>query len=306
MKGLLFLTRLMASPIAVMPERIHLVMRELTRIAAGIPTEPGVLKQIRADNELVAARANSARATSGSVAVVPLYGYMMQRPMMDISGGGGCSTMQVGAAIRDALADDTVGSILIDIDSPGGEVFGVQELGALVAEANAKKPVVAIANSMACSAAYWVGSQAGKFYCAPGGIAGSIGVYTVHEDYSRALEAEGVTSTLIKAGKFKAEANSIEPLSAEDRDAMQSMVDSYYSAFVSAVASGRKVSQKAVREGMGQGRALISDEAVSAGLVDGIMTMSAVIGDMQARNRRAARGSGASLAHAERMLRILG
>lgn len=305
MKGRILLTHLLASPLAVMPERIPVVVGALMRITAGDPAAPGLLDQIRADNDLRAARSNAARAMSGSIAVVGLYGYMMQRPVMDISGGGGCSTMQVGAQIREALADDSVASILIDIDSPGGEVFGVQELASLVAEASSKKPVVAIANSLACSAAYWVGSQASEFYCAPGGIAGSIGVYTVHEDYSRAIDAAGITTTLIKAGKYKAEGNAFSPLSEEDLGATQSMVDAYYASFVSAVAAGRKTSQKAVREGFGQGRALIADEAVSAGLVDGVMTMSEVLGKMQARNKRAARSS-ASVAYAERMLQILG
>lgn len=304
MKGRALLTHLLASPLALMPERIPIVINALLRITAGEPAAPGVLEQIRADNEIVAARGKSAGSGTGSVAVIGVYGYMMQRPVTDISGGGGCSTMQVAAAVQDALANDMVASILLDIDSPGGEVFGVQELGSVVANANATKPVTAIANSLACSAAYWVGSQASEFYCAPGSIAGSIGVYTVHEDYSRALDAAGITTTLIKAGKFKAEGNSLNPLSDEDRTATQDMVDAYYSAFISAVASGRKVSQKAVREGFGQGRALLDADAVSAGLADGIMTMTDVLGKMQARNKRAA--SRASVAHAERMIEILG
>jgi signal peptide peptidase SppA len=304
MRGQLLLAHLMTSPLAVMPERIPIVVQTLNRIVLGEPTAPQVLDSIRAEADIRAARANTNRAAAGSVAIVPLYGYMMQRPMEDVSGPSGTSTMRVGNAIREAIADDSVASILIDIDSPGGEVFGVQELGALVAEANQQKPVCAIANSMACSAAYWVGSQASEFYVAPGGIAGSIGVYTVHEDYSRAIDAAGVTATLVKAGKFKAEANQMQPLTDEDRDALQSMVDSYYTAFVQAVASGRKTSQKAVREGMGQGRSLVAGEAVSAGLVDGVMTITDLVSKMHARNKRAS--SRPNAAHADRMLKILG
>lgn len=302
MKGQFLLAHLMASPLAVMQERIQPVMQALTRISAGIEADPGMLEQIRAANEARAARGGATRAMAGSVAVIPMYGYMTQRPIADISGGGSCSTMQVQAALRDALADDSVASILLDIDSPGGEVFGVQELANAVAQAGTRKPVVAIANSLACSAAYWVGSQASEFYCAPGAIAGSIGVYTVHEDYSRALDAAGITTTLIKAGKFKAEGNSMQPLSPEDQDATQSMVDAYYSAFVSAVASGRKTSQKAVREGFGQGRSLLADDAVSEGLADGVMSVSEVLGKMQARAKRAARAQ--AIAHETRMMNL--
>lgn len=304
MKGRLLLSQLLASPIGLMPERIPVVMNVLLRIVAGESADPDTLAQIRADNEVVAARSRANVAGSGSIAVIGIYGYMMQRPVSDISGNGGCSTMVVGNRIAEALADDSISSILLDIDSPGGSVYGCQELAGVVADANTKKPVVAIANSLACSAAYWVGSQAGEFYCAPGSLAGSIGVYTVHEDYSKALEAQGITTTLIKAGKYKAEGNSLMPLSDEDRAATQDVVDAYYTAFVSAVGSGRKTSQKAVREGFGQGRALIDADAVKTGLADGVMTMSEVLGKMQARNKRAA--SRASVAHAERMLEILG
>lgn len=303
MKGRLLLTHILASPVAVMPELIPRVMDTLVRIASGESAAPGAIEQIRADNEIVAARASANRAASGSIAVIGLYGYMMQRPVEDISGGGGASTMRVGAAIRDALADDSIASILLDIDSGGGSVHGVQELGSLIAEGNATKPIVAIANSCACSAAYWVGSQASEFYIAPGAVAGSVGVYAMHEDYSRALDAAGVTTTLIKAGKFKVEGNPIEPLSAEGKDAMQGMIDAYYSAFVSAVASGRKTSQKAVRDGFGQGRALLAEDTVAAGMTDGVMTMSQVLGKMAARNKRTARPS--RLAAAEREIAIL-
>lgn len=304
MKGSLLLTQLLGAPAAVMPERIPRVMEVLVRIASGIPAEPRVLEQIHADNAAVAARSSANRAAQGSIAVIGVYGYMMQRPVEDISGGGGTSTMRIGEAIQNALADDSISSILLDIDSPGGSVNGVQELGSLIAEANASKPIVAIANSLACSAAYWIGSQASEFYCAPGGLAGSIGVYAAHEDYSRALDAAGVTTTLIKAGKFKVEGNPVEPLGAEAKDAIQGMVDAYYSSFVSAVASGRKVSQKAVREGFGQGRALLAEDTVSAGMTDGVMTMSQVLSKMAARNKRASQPS--RLAQAKREMAMRG
>ena len=88
------------------------------------------------------------------------------------------------------LADDTVGQILMDIDSPGGSVYGVAELGDEILSARAQKPVVAVANSLAASAAYWIGCSASEFYVTPGGEVGSIGVWQAHQDYSKALEEE--------------------------------------------------------------------------------------------------------------------
>ena len=71
----------------------------------------------------------------------------------DVSGPGSASTQQFSAALRDALNDDTVSQILIDIDSPGGSVYGVAELADEILAARKQKPVVAIANSLAASAA---------------------------------------------------------------------------------------------------------------------------------------------------------
>jgi len=82
---------------------------------------------------------------------------------------------------------------------------GVCELADEIMAARAQKPVVAIANSLAASAAYWIGCAASEFYLTPGGEVGSIGVWQAHQDFSRALDEAGVTTTLISAGKFKVE-----------------------------------------------------------------------------------------------------
>jgi ClpP class serine protease len=104
--------------------------------------------------------------SSGGIAVLPLYGVVTQRGNMveDVSGPGSTSTQQFSAALHQLLADDTVGQILIDIDSPGGSVYGVSELADEIQAARSQKPVVAVANSLAASAAYWIGCSAGEFY----------------------------------------------------------------------------------------------------------------------------------------------
>ncbi|NDU92296.1 MAG: S49 family peptidase, partial [Ferrovum sp.] len=163
-------------------------------------------------------------------------GVLTQRGnMVDaLSGPGSTSTQMFTAALQDALADETVGQILIDIDSPGGSVYGVAELASEILNARSQKPVVAIANSLAASAAYWVGSAATEFYCTPGGEVGSIGVWQAHEDISGALLYEGIDVTLISAGKYKVEGNPYEPLTEEATAFLQSRVDEYYSVFVEA------------------------------------------------------------------------
>jgi signal peptide peptidase SppA len=211
----------------------------------------------------------------------------------DISGPGSTSTQKFTGALRQLLADDTVGQILIDIDSPGGSVYGVAELAGEIIKARAQKPVVAVANSLAASAAYWIGCSAGEFYVTPGGEVGSIGVWQAHFDYSKALEDEGVKPTLISAGKYKVEGNPYVPLDSEAQAFMQSRVDDYYDAFIKAVAKGRGVSLAEVRVGMGEGRVLGATAALAQKMVDGVATFDEVLSRMQKTARNSA-SSGAS------------
>ncbi|NBS98856.1 MAG: S49 family peptidase, partial [Betaproteobacteria bacterium] len=190
-------------------------------------------------------------------------------------------TQQFGAALRQLLADDTVGQILIDIDSPGGSVYGVAELADEIQSARAQKPVVAIANSLAASAAYWIGCAASEFYVTPGGEVGSIGVWQAHQDYSKALDEAGVKTTLISAGKFKVEGNPYAPLDEDAQAFMQTRVDEYYTAFTRSVAKGRGVPIAQVRDAMGQGRVLGADSALAQGMVDGVASFDEVLRKMR-------------------------
>jgi ClpP class serine protease len=114
------------------------------------------------------------------IAVLPVYGVLAHRMNLITAMSGGMSTEQLGGAVRAAASDPTISAILLDIDSPGGSVFGVQELADEIYQARQSKPVYAIANATAASAAYWIGSQASEFVVTPSGQVGSIGVVAVH------------------------------------------------------------------------------------------------------------------------------
>ena len=284
----LLISEFLTTPWALMPERLQAMTAVLTRWSSDVSPSDETLFQINTDRVLRDTRKQFAtdRAASNAgagIAVLPLYGVVTQRGNMvdDISGPGSTSTQKFTSAMRQVLADDTVGQILIDIDSPGGSVYGVTELAAEIVKARAQKPVVAVANSLAASAAYWIGCSAGEFYVTPGGEVGSIGVWQAHFDYSKALEEEGVKPTLISAGKFKVEGNPYVPLDPEAQAFMQSRVDDYYNAFIKAVAKGRGVSVADVRDGMGEGRVLGADAALAANMVDGIATFDDVLAKMQ-------------------------
>jgi len=288
MKKHLLLCEFLSTPWALMPERLQAMTAVLSRWSQGEPASDKTMFQINADRVIRDTRKQMAAANTGSnIAVLPLYGVVTQRANMvdDISGPGCTSTQQFSAALQQLLADNSVSQILIDIDSPGGSVYGVSELAHEIIQARAQKPVIAIANSLAASAAYWIGCSASEFYVTPGGEVGSIGVWQAHFDYSKAFEEDGVKPTLISAGKFKVEGNPYVPLDEQAQAFMQSRVDDYYNAFIQAVSVGRGVSIKDVPSGMGEGRILGAQAALAQNMVDGISTFDEVLAKMQANVR---------------------
>ncbi|NJN53292.1 MAG: S49 family peptidase [Anaerolineae bacterium] len=181
---------------------------------------------------------------------------------------GAVSVQKFTAQFRAALRDPDIASIVIDVDSPGGQVGGVEELAAEIFDARGQKPITAVVNTLAASAAYWIASAADEIVISPSGQAGSIGVFLIHEDMSAALAAAGETVTLISAGKYKVEGNPFEPLTEEARGAMQEMVNEYYGMFTKAVARNRGVKVADVRNGFGEGRVVGAGQAVALGMAD--------------------------------------
>ena len=240
--------------------------------------------------EAAEARAARPGRAQGGVAVIPMIGVLAHRMNMLSAMSGGTSVQKLSADIDAALNDSAVGSILLDIDSPGGSVEGIQELGDRIFEARKVKPIVAVANAMTASAAYWLGSQATELSVTPSGQVGSIGVVAMHEDWSANQEAAGIKTTFVTAGKFKVEGNSYEPLNAEAHGAIQAVVDDHYAEFVAAVARGRGVGKVAVRDGYGQGRMVRPKAALAEGMVDRIETfdqaLSRLLGQETARGNR--------------------
>lgn len=218
----------------------------------------------------------------GATAVIPIMGPLRRRPSLfsQLLGLGDASTYQgIARRLADALADREVKSIMLLIDSPGGTVGGLPELADQIARAGQVKPVTAVADGLAASAAYWLGSQAGRFVAAPSAELGSIGVFLLHVDASRAVDAEGLTPTFIASdiSPFKTEGNPLEPLSEEARDHLQGEVNTIGRNFVQAVARGRKVSESTVTTLYGRGRMLLAKAAHRVGMVDGIETLATAL-----------------------------
>jgi signal peptide peptidase SppA len=175
-------------------------------------------------------------------------------------------------------ADPKVKSVILDIESPGGEAVGAFEAAAAVSALAAVKPVIAVVNGMAASAAYALASGASKIVTTPSGVSGSIGVVLMHADFSRAMDKAGVTPTLIFAGAHKVDGNPFEPLPDAVRADLQREVEQYYSEFVSTVAAGRRMAPASVRAT--EARVYIGQEAVDAGLADSLGTFESVLSDL--------------------------
>lgn len=227
--------------------------------------------------------ASAPERTMRGVATIPLTGVITPHgSFLDmLFGGGGGGLVGFTDLFDEAMASEEVNAIVIDVDSPGGLVDLVPETAQHIREARGQgKPIVAVADTLMASAAYWIGAQADEIVITPSGYAGSIGVYRVHVDASGLNEQLGLKVTYISAGEYKTEGNSDEPLSDEAEADWQQAVDDAYAAFVDDVAAGRGVTAATVLADYGQGRVMNAKRALSAGLVDRIDTYDGVIGKL--------------------------
>lgn len=218
------------------------------------------------------------RQVKGNVAVLPVFGTLIQRAsgMEKMSGAADPGT--IGQQFDEFMSDDSIGAIVLHVDSPGGVVFGIRELSDKIYNARGQgKRIIGVADGYAASAAYDIISAAEEVVASPSSLTGSIGVYRMHIDVSKFEENEGIKTTLVSAGKYKVEGNPFEPLGDDAAAAWQSEVDGYYSDFVNSVARNRGVSASAVRSGYGEGRVLRAAEAVKEGLADRVGTFESVL-----------------------------
>jgi capsid assembly protease len=221
------------------------------------------------------------------VAVIPIQGVIAKRANLFSQISGGTSSQLLQRDLATAMNDPLVHSILLLVDSPGGEVQGTQEFCAQVFAARGKKPVVAVCEGSMASAAYWIGSAADEvFISSETALVGSIGVVASHTDVSKAEEKQGIKVTEIAAGKYKRIVSEHEPLTTEGRAELQDQVDQIYTIFVKDVARNRNSSVDTVLSDMAEGKVFIGQRAIKAGLVDGVKTASQAVSDLKAARQQ--------------------
>jgi signal peptide peptidase SppA len=206
----------------------------------------------------------------GAVAVIPVFGVITPRPSILEYYGLAISTQTIGQRVREAAADADVKAIVLDVDSPGGVISGVSELAAELRGLRGAKPIVAHADYLVASAAYWIAAQADEIIASPSALVGSVGVYSMHVDQSGLLEQLGIKVSLIAEPAEKIEGNPFEPLGEDAEAHMRGIISQGLATFRADVSAGRP--QSTVADSWA--RVYTAKDAKAMGMVDKIRTLS--------------------------------
>lgn len=209
------------------------------------------------------------------IAVIPIHGSLVKRSLGLEAASGLTSYGEIAAMLDTALADPMVSGILLDIDSPGGEASGSFELARRVREVASVKPVWAVANDAAYSAAYAIAASAQRLFVTETGGVGSIGVIALHVDQSVKDAKDGYRYTAITAGAHKNDYSPHEPLSDSAKSELQDEVDRLYAIFIEHVAVMRGLDIASVRAT--EAGLYFGSNALTQGLADGVQTLDATL-----------------------------
>ncbi|WP_434732639.1 S49 family peptidase [Wolbachia endosymbiont of Zygogramma bicolorata] len=206
------------------------------------------------------------------IAIIRIYGVLTKKTevfdhILDMT-----SYENIHEEIESALEDKSIETILLDIDSPGGEVNGVFDLADFIYSARGKKRIIAMANDDAYSAAYAIASSAEKIFLTRTSGVGSIGVIASHIDQSRFDEKQGIKYTTIFAGSRKNDLNPHEPMTSESLESLQKEVDRLYEMFVQLIARNRGLSIEKIKST--EAGLYFGEKAIEIGLADGMTILS--------------------------------
>lgn len=256
-------------------------MRQAIARLSVIPECPTARELVVERNRRIEVARNAAvaavRGVKGKVGVIPIYGLIEQRMSAAMEKLGGTAVEEISASLDVLLREKSVDAIVLDVDSPGGVSYGIEELSDKIFAAREKKRIFSNANSVMASAAIWLGSAASHVSAMPGADVGSVGVYSVHIDESKALEDEGLKIEMVTAGKYKTEYASTGPLSADARENLQMQVDYTYGKFLAALKRNRNTTLDKVKKDFGEGRILNADQAKEAGMIDKILSFEELL-----------------------------
>lgn len=213
------------------------------------------------------------KADPGSIAVIPFSGPIMKE---DSCGAAGTATRM--NQIKQAANNPNIDAIILQIDSPGGEVSGTQQLAAAI-KSITNKPVLTYVEDMMCSAALWIGTSANEVWASTkNDIVGSIGTMINFADMRKALDARGIKMHEVyadaskdKNGVFKA------AMDGDYKPIKEQLLNPLNDAFVSAVKANRAGKYDARSENIFTGKTYMAGDAINNGLVDNIGTFEDVV-----------------------------
>lgn len=263
--------KITSAPWMITPDALKMMLEIFDAHLSGTLTTD----EIKARMAIVESRVGEqATRREGKIGVLNITGPIFPKANLMTEMSGATSVEQFRSDFRAMMSDDSVDSILLDVDSPGGFSDQIEEMAAEIRQARESKPVYSIANTAANSAAYYLASQATKMYATPSGQIGSIGTYMVHVDESRREQDAGIDKTIIKAGRFKALTE--EALTSEGRAYLQEYVNEANERFISDVAEGRNLSVDDVRK-FADGRVFNAASAYNNRMIDGMRTFDQVV-----------------------------
>lgn len=220
------------------------------------------------------------------VGIIRVHGSLVNRGAWIDANSGLTSYEGISAQIAAAKADPDVDSLIIDIDTPGGEATGMFTLAEQIRDARASGLyVVAVINDMAASAGFGIASAADEIVGSPTSIVGSIGVVMLHMDRSGEMEKRGISATLIHSGANKVDGHPFAALSDDVKASLQASCDAFYDRFLDTVAAGRGNKMNADQARATQARTYIGQAAIDIGLMDRFGTLSGVLSELQTSNR---------------------
>lgn len=214
----------------------------------------------------------------GSTAILAVEGPIMRYATLfgDISGA--TSVQALARDLNTAINDPQVKSILMHVDSPGGEVNGIGEFADMVKAARGVKPITAYVSHQGCSAAYWIASAADRIVVAPTAAVGSIGVVLSIADPKKARDSR----VEIVSAQSPMKRPSLD--TREGRAQVESLADEIATLFIDAVAQNRGVSVETVLSDFGQGGIMLGQKAVDAGMADAVGSFEQALVDLQEGN----------------------
>lgn len=214
----------------------------------------------------------------GDIGVISIRGSLVNRDSPYNRYMNVTSYSDIRRAMVYGATQEGVKAILLDIDSGGGAVSGVADCAELITKVNdSVKPVYSFSGGTMASAAMWLGAAAGEVYVSASTLSGSIGIIATHTEYSKAMKEAGIGVTVLRAGEFKALANSFEPLTPAAEKQLQSQLNAAYGLFIGFMAERRNVSVPVADKAFGQGREFFGGDAVTAGLADGITNFDGMV-----------------------------